>query len=430
MYGKTLIGILLLTTLVPQVSAAKRKDCDCATLPQIEREITEQEFLLKMFTQWSEYLPAALRTPDDVRQRANMNFLLTFYGSPSARPDATGAGAGGAFGTSYHEPGCPVVEYLYENGKPKMVETAESKRQKRVPPELEWQTRRTSEAKYQSTQCKALVHYAFVHEHVHQATCRRLQQQNTESQWDQPLFFIKDDIAAYKAGLAVLYAERTRLKAKCKNEKRDGRWHGTLVYAYTYNKSKHEPFEKGSQVAQSDAVGYFDTADRRSARLRARIDSGDDERRLPIPYTASRQQFWHHSKFLTVTGDCGWTPNITLVHEGGTEQRTQGNTSGTAEGRLRADAVSLSLEFTVRPFEGAFDESSWNVRHGDCGAKPNSEVWDSRKRAVMMDSISINLKAPIDPEHPDDVEVTRIEPASDGVGQHYYSLKLHRVPAK
>jgi hypothetical protein len=66
------------------------------------------------------------------------------------------------------------------------------------------------------------VHYAFVHEQSHQATCHRLHSEHRESQWDQSLFFIQDDIAAYKAGLAVLYAERERLKAKCKTNKHDG----------------------------------------------------------------------------------------------------------------------------------------------------------------------------------------------------------------
>jgi hypothetical protein len=430
MHFKTLIGCLALTALVPSFTHAAREPCDCDNVSQIERQITEQEYLLKMFTQWKDYLPTALHTPDDVVERANMNFNLTFYGTPSQRPDVAGAGAGGAFGTLYKHPKCPLVEYLYQNGKPLMVETKKSKRENLDPPELEAATKRTSEAGYKSNECKALVHYAFVHEKSHQATCRDVHEEHSESKWDEPRFFIEDDIKAYEAGLKVLYAERKRLKAKCKTEKHDGRWHGVLQYSYTYNKGKREPFEKGSQIGQANAEGYFDSADRKSGRLRATIDAGDDDPRLKIPFNATRQLFYHHSKHLTVTGDCGWRPNVTLVHDGGIEQRSQGSTSGTADGQLRADAESLAINFPVKAFSGAWDESNWNVRHGDCGPKPNTEVWDSRKREVTMDGFSIDMKVPIDPDHPDDIDVTRIEPASDGVGQHYYSLKLHRVRAE
>jgi hypothetical protein len=430
MHSKALVGFVALAALIPSLANAARKPCDCANLEQIEREITEQEFLLKMFTQWTEYLPAALRTPEDVRERANMNFLLTFYGAPSQRPDIEGAGAGGAFGTLYKQPGCPLVEYLYKDGKPHMVETAESKREKRNPPELEWATKPTSEAKYKSKQCKALVHYAFVHERSHQATCHRLQNEHRESQWDQPLFFIQDDAAAYKAGLEVLYAERDRLEAKCKTQKHDGRWHGVLLYAYTYNKTHRDPIEKGTQVAQPDGVGYFEHADRKSARLRATIDASDSEPNLKIPFSASRQDFWHHSKYLTFLNVCGWHGTQNFMFDAGTEQRSQGRTSGTGEGTLRAYGNRLTLTFSVDSFEGAFDESTWKVVKGTCAEKPEPEIWDSRKRAVKMDGIGIDLTVPIDPDHPDDVELTRIEPASDGVGQHYYSLKLHRSAAR
>jgi hypothetical protein len=177
-------------------------------------------------------------------------------------------------------------------------------------------------------------------------------------------------------------------------------------------------------------VGYFDYTRRKSGRVRATIDAGDDEPRLPVPFTAKREDFYHNSKYLTVTGDCGWRPNVTLVHDGGIEQRSKGSTSGTAEGSLRADDESLTVSFSVKAFEGAWDESNWNRRRGDCGPKPNTDVWDSRKRATTMDGFRISLKVAIDPEHPNDIDITRIEPASDGKGQHYYSLKLHRAAVK
>lgn len=430
MQSRILVSILAGVALSPSIAHAERTPCDCQNLSQIEREISEQEYLLRMFTQWSEYLPTSLKTPEDVQDRAHLNFNLTFYGIPSERPVSEGSGAGAALGTMYKRRTCPIVEYLYEDGKPKMVETRKSKLNKLKPPKLVHATRRTSEATYESNECKALVHYAFVHERSHQATCRKMHEDNTTSLWDSPKFFIDDDIKAYDAGLKVLYAERERLNKKCKTAQPDGRWRGVLQYSYTYNKASIEPFGKGTQVAQSEAEGYFKTTDRKSGRLRATIDASDDDPLLKIPFNATRQAFWHHSKYLTVTGDCGWTPNITLTHNGGVEQRYQGSTQGLADGSLRADDYRLRVRLLVPSFEGAFDESSWNLRHGDCGPKPNTEVWDSRKRETRMDGFTVDLSVPIDPKHPNDIDVTRIEPASDGTGQHYYKLRLHREPAE
>ncbi len=42
-----------------------------ANLEQIEEHIDQQEFLRKLFQQWTEYMPTSLRTPADVRARAN-----------------------------------------------------------------------------------------------------------------------------------------------------------------------------------------------------------------------------------------------------------------------------------------------------------------------------------------------------------------------
>lgn len=417
---------MALTVLMPSLVHAARKPCDCANIDEIEREITEQEYLLKMFSQWDEYLPAAFHGTGDVVERANMNFLLTFYGPVSERPGIEGAGAGGAFGTRFKERGCPLVEYLYKDGKPLMVETRESRSQKLSPPELEWAYKPTSEAKYKSKQCSAMVHYAFAHERVHQQTCNSVHSEHAESKWDQPRFFIQDDIKAYKAGLEVLYRERDRLRNKCRTERHDGLWHGTLQYAYTYDKSQREPIEKGTEVAQPDGVGYFDSGQRKSVRLRASITAADQEPKFKVPFNASSRDFWRHTKHLTFLNNCGWHGSQNFVFDAGTEQRSQGSAGGTVDGMLRVDGNRLTLGFSVDAFEGAFDESTWKVVQGTCSDKPEPELWDSRKRETKMNGIGIDLTLPIDPDHPDDVELTRIEPASDGVGQYYYSLKLHR----
>jgi len=415
------------------VAAAERRDCGCGDLESVEREIKEQEYLHQLLSDWAVYMPGSILTTEDIRTRANAQFYLTFYGVPLEAPlkTQTGTGAGAAFGTLVEEDGCPLVEYLYdERGKPVMVESRESQTQHRVPPELVQAWQLTTEAQYKSSECAALVHYGFVHELHHQKKCR---DKNTpKAEWKKLRFFAEQDRDAYAAGLDVLYAERDRLKAKCRIKPvRDGRWHGTIEYAYTFNDVSSERVEKGKDKVYLNGEGTKERLDRKSARVSAVIDAPAEGGRFQAAYNGSRQEGWFNKSTFVMPAECGSFRKTTWMLDHGVETRTEGSTSGTVDATLRVDGDAIAVSFRVPDMhDGTFTRREWDKPQGYCQEKNNRPVVNGTGHIQTVQGFSVSMKVEIDPEHPNDIDVVRIVPDSGGKGQYYYALKLHREPVE
>ncbi|WP_129645117.1 hypothetical protein [Peristeroidobacter agariperforans] len=413
---------------------AARRPCDCDNLEQIEEHIAQQEFLHKLFQQWADYMPASLLTPDDVRQRANALFLLSFYGVPTEVPHGTGSGAGATAGTLLNpDEHCPLVKYKYDKkGNPVLRETQRSREENRNPPELEHAWDRITERQYPSRECAAIVNFTLAHERHHRHTCQS--SSTPKSSWDNAQFFAKDDRDAYQAGLDILYAERARLKRKCeKRPARDGRWRGVLEYAYVYHSVASKVLEKGSNSVYLDAVGEEQRGDRKSVRARASIDAPAAGGNIKLRYKASRQEAWFNKITWAMPGECGWYKKTDWKFDAGSEIRSEGKTSGTADGVLRVDEQSgtLAIDYRVPEIsDGTQTQHEWNKPQGTCGKRTDEQSDRSWGRVQRMPGISVSMKVEIDPQRPDDIEVVRIQPDGAGKGQHYWALRLHRQPAE
>jgi hypothetical protein len=429
-YALTL-GALLLSSSATQ---AARRPCDCDNLEQIEEQIAQQEFLRQLFQQWSEYMPGSLRTPADVRQRASTLFQLTFYGVPTEVPHGTGSGAGAAYGTLLNpDEHCPLVKYLYDKkGNPVIRETEQSREEHRNPPELEQAWERITERQYPSRECAALAKFTLAHERHHQHTC--LSSGTPKSSWDDALFFVKDDRDAYQAGLDILYAERARLERQCKQQPpRDGRWHGTLEYAYTYHTFSSEVLEKGKNSVYLDATGEAQRGERKSTRSRAIIDAPAAGGNIKLPYRASRQEAWFNRTTWAMAGECGWYKKTDWKFDAGNETRSEASIGGTADGVLQVDepSGSVTIEYDVPEMrEGTQTQHEWNRPQGTCGERTDQQSDTSRGHVQSMPGIGVSMKVTIDPKHPNDIDVVRIESDGTGKGQHYWALRLHRQPAE
>jgi hypothetical protein len=431
-------AIALLLCAAPAAAASKkpkpieRPECDCDQLAQIELEYAEQEYLQKLFTQWAAYTPAALLTTQDMRDRADLLFNLTFYGAPVEAPGAAGSGSGAAFGTLYNKPDCPLVRYVYDRkGRKVMIESPESIEEHRNPPEYIQLTRPVTEDTYPSKQCRALVHYGFVHELHHQKTCEDNRDAGQQALWSRLDYFAKQDAAAYAAGLKVLREERARLRKKCTKQPRDGRWRGTIRYSYIFTDVGSETVARGQDRVYINGTGVKHWGTHKSVRASAAIDAPAAGGNIDVNYKGSRQESSFSKGNFVMPSECGSKRQVTWKLNGGYERRTEGRTSGTARAVLQSDGHSLSVSFRVPDMpDGTFASHYWDKPSGYCQPKNNRQIDDTTSETQKVPGFSVAMRVDIDPDRPDDIEVIRIEPSDDGKGQHYYSLKLHRSSAE
>jgi hypothetical protein len=422
------IVLALICTAMPAF-AGKRRDCGCANLPQIEQEITEQEFLHQLFSQWADYMPGSILTTEGMRDRAETIFNLAFYGAAHQAPQAAGSGAGAAFGTLYKDANCPLVEYIYDkNGNPVYRETRDSRTQHLSPPVFERATRNVTESQYKSNQCAALVHYSFVHEQHHQDKCEVTTKAGNASMWDNLHLFAVEDKEAYAAGLEVLYAERAKLQRQCKRKTpRDGRWRGTLQYAYTYNDYGSEEIAKGKDPVHPNGTGTKEWGQRKSVRAKASINAPAEGGNIQVAYTGSRQESWFNKGTFVMQSECGWTRHPVWKLNNGTETRNDGRISGMLDALLQTDGHTLYVSFRVPDMlDGTFTRHEWDKPEGYCQEENNRQIDNTDGRVETVQGFTVSMKVDIDPDHMDDIDVIRIEPDSGGKGQFYYSLKLHR----
>jgi hypothetical protein len=427
-YALLSLGALVLSS---PAAIAARRPCDCDNLEQIEQHIDEQEFLRSLFKQWSEYMPNSLHTPGDVRRRANELFQLAFYGAATEVPHGTGSGAGASAGTLLNpDEHCPLVKYLYDNnGNAVIRETSASRQEHRNPPELEHAWKRITPAQYESHECAAIVRYTLAHEKHHQDTCQS--SDTPKSSWDNPRFFVNDDLAAYQVGLDILYAERERLKRRCKQPPGDGRWHGMLEYAYIYADYGSETIEKGKDIVHPNGAGEKQWGTRKSVRARAFVDAPTEGGNIKLNYRASRQESWFDKGTFVMPSECGSFRQTVWKLNNGTETRVNGKISGPADGVLQADESVLSISYRVPDMlDGTFTRHEWDKPEGYCQEQNNRQIDNSAGHIQTALGFSVSMKVKIDPKHPNDIEVVQLEPDSSGKGQYLRVLRLHREPAE
>jgi hypothetical protein len=410
--------------------SARRRDCDCDNLEQVEEQIVQQQYLHQLFSQWADYLPASLLTAEDVRQRANALFNLTFYGVNSEVPQSVGSGAGATAGTEVEAEGCPLVRYLYDKkGRPVLRQTEESRKKHQVPPDLEHAWVRITEAQYPSHECAALVNFVLAHERLHRETCRSAD--TPKAKWKEPKFWAENDRDAYQEGLKVLYAERDKLK-QCRDEPPpDGRWHGSLEFAYVFNDYNSQTVEKGKDKVYLNGQGERESGTRKSVRARAFIDAPAAGGTVKVTYQASRQESWFSKGTFVMPAECGSFRKTVFKLNNGTETRNDATLSGTADALIQIDGGVLRISYRVPNMpEGTYTRHEWNQPEGYCNEVNNKQTDTSDGRIETARGISVSMRVDIDPKHPNDIQVIQIEPADDGKGQYYRRLRLHRVPVE
>lgn len=200
--NRFIVTLGLAASLTASLAAAR--DCGCGDLPQMTRELTEQEFLEKKFRDFSDYMPRGIETPTQLQDRVQADFNAAFYPNNGANSAGTTHGGHAHMGTDLNDATCPIVLYLYDSKGRALRDKDGAHR-----------TRPVSEATFPGKQCKALVNFAFAHERSHQATCLRLVESGRTKSWESPSFFARDDASAYQAGADALRQEIKSLAGMC-----------------------------------------------------------------------------------------------------------------------------------------------------------------------------------------------------------------------
>ncbi len=194
-----LLTLAIGAALAP-TARAMSPGCDqCADLPKLYRELLEQEFLRNRMERWirEAYYPVTV----DEMQRAATDALSgamsrDLYGV-LAPTRAGGAGkAAPAYGTDMNSKACGLVEYMTDSSGKTSTRpvTADQVRKKLCPP---------------------LAEYTLVHEARHQASCRASWGAGDTKKLGTVEFFVRDDLAAYQAGIASLREHIASLAKKC-----------------------------------------------------------------------------------------------------------------------------------------------------------------------------------------------------------------------
>lgn len=197
----SLWGLGIAASLVAPLAQAR--ECGCGDLPVMLTELTQHEYMQKLFQSYADYMPREIQTPTELKERAEAQLNAAFYGSNGAAAGTT-HGAHAALGTDIYDPSCQILAYLYDKQGNKVLEKDGS--HKAVP---------ATEKSYKTAQCAARTRADFAHERAHQANCLKLVASNKTHLWERPTFFAADDANAYKVGADVLRAEIKTLAANC-----------------------------------------------------------------------------------------------------------------------------------------------------------------------------------------------------------------------
>lgn len=196
----SLWGLGLSAGLIAPLGQAR--ECGCGDLPAMLNELTQLEYMQKLFKGYSEYMPYGIQTHTELKERAEAQLNTAFYGDNAAT--GTTGGAHAALGTDIYDPNCPILAYLYDKKGNKVLNKDGT--HKAVP---------ATEKSYKPNQCAARTRADLAHERAHQDHCLKLVANNKTHLWDRLTFFAADDSEAYKAGAEVLRTEFRSLAAKC-----------------------------------------------------------------------------------------------------------------------------------------------------------------------------------------------------------------------
>ena len=424
-----LAPLAALMIAAPGHAGTKAPPCGCDDLATVEQQLRDQEFLYGLFSEWSGYLPGSILTTADMQERAVTLLQLTFYGVKSQAPQKDTSGARADLGTILTDASCPIVLYHYKDGKPVMVPKNPIPKGQKPPPDVELvqETSPITEDKYEPNgQCAALVHYTFAHERQHVASCKAQFAANKVDQWARPQFFAADDAKAYKAGIDVLRAERDKLRRQCP-KKSDAKWRGELIYGYAYINNGSEVIKKGDDVVYKQGTGHKEWGDHRSARLHAWINATELNGEMKIAYDASSEKnIFDRGHFEILKEECGWYRKVDYVTEHSNEEMESGAYQGLADGFVTLYGQHLQVGLETEKLKGKSQKREWLIRDGHCNKKNDFKRNDSRAEDRDLDAIRVSLDAEVDPDHPNDINVTKVIKGMGGKEQTYIELRLHR----
>jgi hypothetical protein len=410
--------LMALAVAPPGHADTKAKPCGCKDLPTVEQHLREQEFLHRLFAEWSGRLPGTILDTKDMQDRAVTLLNLTFYGAKSQAPQKNTSGARADLGTDITKESCPIVLYHYKGGKPVM---------KREGGKLVQETSPISEEEYEPNgQCAALVHYGFVHEKQHKDKCDLLVQKHKTELWHLPAFFAGDDAAAYEAGSAVLREERDKLRRECP-EKPDGKWHGKLIYGYAYLDNGKEVIKKGDDIVYRNGSGVKTWGDHRSKRLQAWINAAELDGEMRVAYSATAEKnVFARGHFEIPGADCGWYRKLNYVTEHSNEEMESGAYQGVADAFVTLSGNTIQVSLTTARLKGTRQKRDWVLYDGHCQKKNDFKRHDDKAEQGDLDAIHVALEGKVDPDHPNDILVTKVLKGMGGKQQEYIELRLHR----
>ena len=195
---------------IPPVHAFS-PNCDkCSDLPELYRELLEQEFLLNHFQSMidQQYFPRSIDQMKDAAARKLTDAMAgDLYGV--LKPSASGGGGGGgpaaapAYATDWGSRACGLLEI-------RQITQADGTKQE--------VSRPVTPAQIRLRHCLPVAEYLITHEAAHQGTCRGIWR-GSEAERQQTLqsvaAYAEDDAKAYRAGIAALRKYIAELAARC-----------------------------------------------------------------------------------------------------------------------------------------------------------------------------------------------------------------------
>jgi len=199
---RPLRALAMLTLVLGCAATQAAPGCDrCEDLPQLYRELLEQEFLRAKFQSWIDqaYYPTSISSMQKQAASALTQAMKgDLYGVLAPPKDGTGASGAAApsFGTVISGGSCQLVEYVPQGeGKDPVPQPV-------------------TEQKVKDKLCKPLADFTLAHENSHIQSCTAARQSGDKSV-ETVEWFVRDDVKAYEAGVKVLREQIAALARKC-----------------------------------------------------------------------------------------------------------------------------------------------------------------------------------------------------------------------
>jgi hypothetical protein len=196
------VAVALLVASFPGRPSAATGCSECADLPNLYRELLEQEYLRNRFESWikQQYYPRSVselqRAARDQLTNAMRNGSLYGAVTPAAAAGGGGSGAAPAFGTDLSSRNCGLYEITFDD-QGNEIHTP------------------TTPQKIREKLCKAKADFVLAHEGHHQASCREAWRTGQSAKLGTVEWFVQNDRDAYQAGIAVLREYIAELASNC-----------------------------------------------------------------------------------------------------------------------------------------------------------------------------------------------------------------------